>query len=374
MLNIIGRRLLYLVPVLFVVTFGTSLLLDLVPGDPVAAALGDGITPESYERARVELGLDRGVVERYLDWLGDAVTGDFGRSLIQPGIEVSDLIKQALPITLQLAVMAAFIALVIAIPMGVSSAHREGSRFDRVNGALAAAIISVPPFLAALILIFLFVFHEGIPRYLVLAGGLAVVATQVGAGVRVARRPRGSFPTWRLVVALVVLAVTVALFVAWPSFGRIGFNRLTSDAGLRENLRTAFLPALTLALVELAVLSRLLRTDMTAVLQEDYISAARAKGMPMQRVLYRDALRPASFSLITLAGVSLGRLIGGTVVIEQVFAINGMGRTIVGNITAHDFPVVQAGVLVIATAYVIINALVDISYAFLDPRIRRGRA
>jgi peptide/nickel transport system permease protein len=372
-LNTIGRRLLYLVPVLFVVSFGTSLLLELVPGDPVAAALGDGGTPESYAAARTELGLDRPVVERYFDWLGKAVTGDFGRSLINPGIEVRDLITQALPITLELALLAGLMAFVVAVPLGVAAAQQEGSRFDRANGAIAAALISVPPFLAALILIFLFVFHEDIPRYGFLTVGLAVVARQLWVSVAAARRPRGTLPRGRLVVAAVVLAVAVGVFLAWPSFGRVGFDRLTSEAGLRENLRSAFLPALTLALVEVAVLSRLLRTDMTAVLQEDYISAARAKGMPMRRVLYRDALRPASFSLVTLAGVSLGRLIGGTVIVEQVFAIQGMGRTIVGNITAHDYPVVQAGVLVIATAYVVINALVDISYALLDPRIRRGR-
>ena len=149
MLATIVKKLLYLLPVLFVVSFGTSLLLELVPGDPVAAALGDSITPEGYEQARTELGLDRSVPERYADWLGGAVTGDFGRSIVNPGVEVADLIRQSLPITLQLAAMALAIALVVSVPLGVWSAYREGTAFDRGSESLAAWIISVPPFLAA---------------------------------------------------------------------------------------------------------------------------------------------------------------------------------------------------------------------------------
>ena len=366
MIRTIAKKLLYLIPVLFVVSFGTSLLLELVPGDPVAAALGDSITPESYERARIELGLDKGVVERYGDWLGDAVGGDFGRSIVSPGLEVRDLIQQSLPITLQLAAMALVIALVIAIPVGVWSAYREGTTFDRSTEALAAGIISVPPFLAALLLIFLFVFHDAVPRHGTLVAGLVIAAWLAGRAFQF-RRPGPA------VAAAVIAVVAVGLWSAWPSFPRIGFVRLTSEEGLRENLRSAFLPAFTLALTEIAVFTRLLRTDMSVILREDYISAAKAKGMPVRRILFRDALKPSSFSLITLAGVSLGRLIGGTVIIEQVFGIQGMGRLIVGSISTRDFPIVQAGVLVIATAYVLINTAVDISYAFLDPRIRRGR-
>jgi peptide/nickel transport system permease protein len=372
-LHTIGRKLLYLVPVLFVVSFGASLVLELVPGDPVAAALGESITPESYERARLELGLDRGVIERYVDWLGDTVTGDFGRSVVSPGLRVGDLIQQALPITLQLAAMALLIALVVSIPLGVWSAYREGSLFDRATGGLAAGIISVPPFLAALLLIFFFVFHDRVPRSIVLVGGCLTAVFLAGRARAQVRQQSQGLTARNLAAAMVVLGITLAVWAAWPSFPRIGFVRITDEEGIRENLRSAFLPALTLALTEIAVFTRLLRTDMSVVLREDYISAAKAKGMPVRRILYLDALRPSSFSLITLAGVSMGRLIGGTVIIEQVFGIQGMGRLVVGSIRNHDFPIVQCGVLVIATAYVLINTAVDISYAFLDPRIRRGR-
>jgi peptide/nickel transport system permease protein len=373
-LRTLGLRLLNLVPVLFVVSFGTSLLLQLVPGDPVVAALGDNVTPESYARAHHELGLDQSALHRYFDWVGHALTGDLGHSLVNPGQPVGKLITDALPVTLEIAVLALLMALLLAIPSGMWAAYREGSRFDSVSGGVAAGAISIPPFLLALFLIFFFVFHQGIVRYAFLVVGLLVVlriawsacgwlgaATGRGTGAR------------RLAVAAVVGAVVVAVWRRWPDFPRVGFVRLTSGRGLRENLRSAFLPALALGFTEFAVFSRLLRSDMVSVLQEDYILSARAKGMPIRRILLKDALRPSSFSLVTLAGVSLGRLIGGSIIIEQVFAIQGLGRLVVGNVTVHDYPIVQGGVLVIATGYVVLNTLVDDSYGLIDPRVRRGR-
>jgi peptide/nickel transport system permease protein len=170
-----------------------------------------------------------------------------------------------------------------------------------------------------------------------------------------------------------VLLVTLLLWTRWPEFPRQGFVRVTSDEGIWTNLRHAFLPALTLALTEAAVFMRLLRSDLISTLQDDFILSAKAKGMPTWRIMVRDALRPSSFSLITVAGVALGRLIGGTVIVETIFNLPGMGTMIVDAIGANDFRVVQAGVLVIAVFYVMINAIIDISYAYLDPRIRRGR-
>jgi peptide/nickel transport system permease protein len=148
---------------------------------------------------------------------------------------------------------------------------------------------------------------------------------------------------------------------------------LTSDEGIVENLRSAFLPALTIALAEIAVFTRLLRGDLIATLQEDFILAAKAKGVRPARIMWHEALRPSSFSLVTLLGVSLGRAIGGTVIVETIFGIQGVGRLVVNDgVIPGDYPVVQGGVLVIAVFYVGINALVDITYLWLDPRIRRG--
>lgn len=373
MLRTFGRRLLRLVPVLFLVSLATFFLLELVPGDPAVSIAGPEASTESIERIRTELGLDRGVVERYVEWLGNVVTGDLGSSLLRPTSSVSELVRASLPITLQLAAMALLLALVVAVPLALWSAYREGAAFDRASNVLTAAIISVPSFLAALLLAFFFVFYTGVPRAFALIAGLGV-----GLSLLLAAYRRYGDDTNRAVVLRVIAGVVAALagwwvFSTFPEFPRTGFVRLTDERGLWDNLRSAFLPAFTLALTEIAVFVRLLRSDLVSTLQEDFILAARAKGMPVWRVLWRDALRPSSFSLVTLAGVSLGRLIGGTVIVETVFGIPGMGRLIVNEgVVLGDFTVVQGGVLVIAVFYVLINLLVDVSYLYLDPRIRRA--
>lgn len=373
MLQTLARRLLRLIPVLFLVSLATFMLTELVPGDPAVAALGPEASPERLELARQELGLDQPIVTRYVDWLGGVVRGDLGNSLLRPASSVSELLRESFPVTLQLALMGLVIALVGAIPLAIWSAYRAGAPFDRSTNAFTSALISVPSFLAALILIFFFVFHTDAPRLLLLAAGLGLsVSLGYSAFRRYGDDTNGAVAI-RAVTAVAVAAGAIWLATRFPTFPRRGFVRITSDQGLGANLRSAFLPALTLALTELAVFTRLLRTDMIATLQEDFILAARAKGMPVRHILWRDALRPSSFSIITLAGVSLGRLIGGTVIVETIFGIQGVGRLIVQNgVLLGDFTVLQGGVLVIAVFYVTINLVVDMSYAWLDPRIRRG--
>jgi len=372
MLRTIAPKILHLVPVLFVVSLGTFLLLELVPGDPAIAFLGEEATPAEVEIVQLQLGLDKPLVERYFVWLGDAVTGDLGTSLMFPQSTVTDLVQQAMPLTLQLAVMALTMSLLLAIPLAMWTAYREGTTVDRVSGAGAAVIISLPPFLAALILIYFFVFNPTLPKHLLfvvgLVGTLALLVKSVQAGGKELRPERAR----RLVGAILLLLFTLWALNKWPTWPRIGFSRLTSGNGFGENLRHIFLPVFVLGMTEVAIFSRLLRTDLIATLSEDFILSARAKGIPTWRILMQDALRPSSFSLITLAGVGLGRLIGGTVIIETIFGIQGMGRMVAGNITTNDFPIVQGGVLVIATVYVLLNLFVDVAYSYLDPRIRRG--
>jgi peptide/nickel transport system permease protein len=158
----------------------------------------------------------------------------------------------------------------------------------------------------------------------------------------------------------------------WQIFPVTGWERLT--AGVGPNLKHAFLPALTLGLAEFAIYTQLLRGDMAATLQEDFILSARARGLSSRHVLMREALRPSSFSLITLAGVNLGRLIGGTVIIESLFGLGGVGRLITQAIPQKDFPVLQGSVLILAVAYLLINTIVDVAYNFIDPRVRRGHS
>ncbi|MGH9187142.1 MAG: ABC transporter permease [Acidimicrobiales bacterium] len=378
MVRTIGLKLAHLVPVLFLVSLATFFMLELIPGDPAFTIAGPDATPEQYQAIRDELGLDRPLLERYTDWLGDTLTGDFGRAFLPPERPVSEMIASRLPVTMQITLMGLGIALVIAIPMALLAAARPGSPLDRVSTAGAFGAISVPSFLAGLLLIFFFVFRQDIVRWLVLLVGLALLVSLAVPAVRRARTyPPGAHQrryVLRTVALLAVgLAVLVVLFVTFPRFPRQGFERITGDGGIRENLRSAFLPALTLGLVEAAVWMRLLRSDLIGTLQEDFILSARAKGMPKWRILVRDALRPSSFSLITVAGVSLGRAIGGSIIVEHIFNLPGMGTMMIQAINGNDFRVVQTGVLLIAVFYVAVNAVVDLSYSYLDPRIRRGR-
>lgn len=318
MLRHIGARLALLVPILFLVTLATFLLLELGPGDPAAAILGNAGSPADYQRIRTEMGLDKPPVQRYLEWIGGVFTGDLGRNLVPPIEPVSTRLLRALPVNLELTVLTLIMALVTAIPLAVWSARRAGKPLDRWIAAGTVGAISVPPFLSGLLL-------------------------------------------------LLALAISVPLFP-------LGQWVRPTDGGWGPNLYHAFLPALTLALAEAPVFVRLLRSDLVATLQENFILAARAKGMSMRHILWREALRPSSFSLITLAGVSAGRLLGGTIIVEVVFGLPGLGSVIIDAAQNNDFKLVQGGVLLIAAIYLLLNLTVDVLYGYLDPRIRRQHA
>jgi peptide/nickel transport system permease protein len=315
-IRLVASRLLRLIPVLFIVSLATFLMVNLIPGEPAIAILGPNASRADYLRVNHELGLDRPVVERYFDWLGGAVRGDLGVNLLPPTEHVSARLARALPVNIELALLAMALSLAIAIPLGMWSAYRAGSRFDRIVTGVSFAAISVPTFLAAVLMVLVFAINWGL------------------------------FPVSQ-----------------WAR---------PTEEGWLTNLHHAFLPALALALPEAAVFTRLLRNDMMATLQEDFVLAARAKGMSTWHVLTRQALRPSSFSLVTLCGISMGRLIGGTIIIEQVFALPGLGRVIVTAAKNNDFTLVQGGVLLVAVIYVTINLVVDILYGVLDPRVRRA--
>ncbi|MEE4492714.1 ABC transporter permease [Streptomyces sp. BE230] len=308
-------KVLELVGVLLIASMGVFSLVVLLPGDPAVDILGGGRSPAEYAELRTELGLDQSLVTRYLDWLGGVLTGDLGQSVVPPQSDVTDRVMSALPVSFEIAALGLLIALLIAVPLAMWSAYRENSTADRIIGAGTFGVLSVPSFLAGLLLIMLLVNSAG-----------------------------------------------------W--FPRSEWIRL-GDGDLLGNLHHAFLPALTVALAELAMFTRVLRGDLIVTLREDYILAARAKGMNPLRILFTDALRPSSFSLVTLLGLSLGRLIGSTVVVEYLFALPGMGTLVVNAAGQGDYPMVQGAVLTIAVIYVVINAGIDLSYGYLDPRTRR---
>ena len=305
-----------LIATLFVVSLLTFLLVEQLPGDPILAILPPEALDdlENIERIRKELKLDDSVFTRYARWVGDALQGDLGKSYItdQP---VAEAIKDRIPVTIELALLATIIAALFAIPIGALAAYREGGYFDRITSALTTAALSIPGFLAGIFFIWLF-----------------------------------------------------TLKFNWlPS---TGWNRL-SEKGLLANLQTAILPASALALAPLAINARLIRADMIGTLKEDYILSARAKGLRDRYILMRHALRPSSLPAVTVFPLHLDGLIGGTVVIEMVFALPGLGTRLISGSYHRDVIMIQGITLFIATVYVVVNTAVDLLYLALDPRIRR---
>jgi peptide/nickel transport system permease protein len=316
MLHFLGRRLLYLVPVVLAVTLLTFLVASLLPGDLALAILGDQATPENVAALREKLGLDLPLWQRYLHWLSGIVVGDFGQSH-RTGEMVLHAILGRLPVSIELMLLAQIGAIVIGVPLGILCAAKANSTLDRAISGGAFGLLSMPPFMLAILLIFVF-------------------SVQFG-----------------------VLPAT-------------GYTAFADDPV--ANIVSMTLPALALALVEWPVLMRVLRSDMITTLQEDFIAMAKAKGLHHRRILFVHALKPSSLTLVTVIGLNIGRLIGGTVVIETIFALPGVGRLLVEAIYTRDFIVLQGGVLFVAVGYVVVNFTVDVLYTVLDPRIRHGRA
>jgi peptide/nickel transport system permease protein len=314
MIKLVGHRLLYLMPVLFGVALLTFLIASLLPGDLADVLLGDQATPATLAAVRHDLGLDQPIGLRFLHWLGRALQGDLGRSF-RSGQTVVAAIGERLPVSIELMLLAQTAALAIAIPLAILCAVRQGGRFDRFFTGAAFASLSVPSILSAIVLI------------------------------------------WLLAVKLEWLPAT-------------GYVPLSE--GLASNLRGFILPALTLALGEWPVLMRVLRSDMISTLQEDYIAMARAKGLRPTRILLVHALKPSSLTLVTVTGINLARLLGGALIVEYVFALPGIGRLLIGSIFNRDLVLLQGVVLFVGTSFVLVNLGVDMLYAVLDPRIRRG--
>jgi peptide/nickel transport system permease protein len=303
--------------VILLVTFLVILLMGLAPGSVATVILGDSATPHAVASLEHQMGLDRSVFVQWFSWLGSAVQGRLGTSPVtnQP---VATAIVDRLPVTLEIAFLALLIALVIGVLLAtVAAQRRPDSLLDRGINGLTSVFLAIPAFVAAPVLVYL----------------LAVKA---------------------------------------PVFPVTGWVPLTD--GLGANLRTAFLPALCVALIEVAVFQRILRADLRTTLREDYVEAARAKGLSDRYVLWRHAFRPASFSLLTVAGVSLGRLIGGTIIVESFFSLPGLGQLVSTAVTSRDIVTVQGTVAFVAAAYVLVNTLVDLAYEFLDPRVKSAGA
>lgn len=317
--GVIVRRQLFsvarLVLLLVLVSIVTFLLLSLIPGDPVEGLLPPGATEEMVEEIRRAYGLDLPLWERYFVWIGNVLQGDFGVAL-RSREAVSTMILDRAPVSLELAFLAVVVALVIAIPTAIYTAYRPGGYIDRVVGVVTSALLATPAFVLGLLLLFIV--------------ALQFQLLPIGGWVPFAEDPIG-------------------------------------------HIRSLILPVLTLSAAECVLFIRVLKGDMMATLQQDHVLSARARGLPTSRILMRHAFRQSSFSLLTVVGLSIGRLIGGAIIVETIFRLPGLGSFVVAAIVGRDFMVVQAVVLLSAVLYLVINTLVDLTYPLLDPRVRRAR-
>ena len=309
----IVRRLLLTVPVLFAMSVFVFLLIRLVPGDPVRTMLGFRATDENVAVVRAELGLDRPIVDQYLSWIGGVLQGDMGRDFISDA-PLTELLAQRLPVTLELTILAMGLAVLVGVPLGALAATR-GRWTGRATSGFVIAAISVPDFWLGIMLVLLFsgVFH-----------------------------------------------------ILPPS----GYTPIGEDLG--ENLRYMILPVLTLASGEAAYILRTTRGAMESTLGSPFILFLRAKGVTERRITFHHALRNAAVPIVTVIGIQFGVLLGGAIVVETLFALPGVGRLIVTGIQQRNYPVVQAGVLVVAALFIVVNVLTDLVYGVLDPRLGEG--
>ena len=288
------------------------MVVRVLPGDPALIMLGIEASPDAVAKMREALGLDRPVPVQYADWVGRAALGDLGRS-IQYDVPVAGLIASRLSVTLPLTIMAAALMVMAAIPLGVFAATRHRRWGDYAAMTLSQLGIAVPGFWAGLLLILLF-------------------------SVKLGWFHAGGFDGW--------------------------------GQGVGHALKSLLLPAVALGLFQFAVLARTTRSALLEVLREEYVKTARAKGVAERAVIFRHALKNAMIPILTVAGVQLGQLMAGSIILESVFYLPGLGRLALGAISARDLPVVQGVVLFVASAIVVINAAVDVLYGVLDPRIR----
>ncbi|WP_291298027.1 ABC transporter permease [Elioraea sp.] len=314
MLRYAVRRIAASVPVLLLVTLISFSMMHLVPGDPAAAIAGAGATNAEIEAIRLQLGLDKPFLVQLATWYGGLLQGDLGRSILL-NRPVWQAIVERLPITLPLALFALLLTLLIGIPAGIIAALRANTWIDQAVTGLAMLGVSVPSFWLALMLIVLFGVHlEWLPT---------------GGFVPFSENP-----------------------VAWA--------------------RSMVLPSISLALLQIGLLARITRGTMLEVLRQDYVRTARAKGLPGWMVIGKHALKNVMVPVVTVIGISFGLLLSGSIVIETVYGMPGIGRLIANAIFGRDYPVIQGGLLLTGTVLVLLNLVVDLLYAVIDPRVRYG--
>jgi peptide/nickel transport system permease protein len=316
------KRMMEIVPTILMITLVVFMMMRSIPGDPVVALLGDAYTEEDAVRVRADFGLDRPVVVQYLIWLGKLVQGDWGTSILSGRPVLQDVLVR-LPVTIELIALSMAVALAIAIPAGIVGALRQNTWADYTATSVAMIGVSIPEFFIGVLL--LLVFSIGLGGLLPSSGWVYLP---------------GTCPT------------------------------LFCNVGVLGNVQHVLMPALALGVGRAALLTRLLRASMLEVIRTEYVTTARAKGLAERPVVFKHALKNALIPTVTVMGLQVGFLIGGAIVVETLFAMPGLGTFGIDAIIARDYQQVQGFALITAFAFVMINLLVDLTYTFLDPRIR----
>ena len=357
MTTYILRRLILSIPVLFGILFATFALARLIPGDPCRAMLGEKATKVVCDEFNHRHGLDKPIPIQFGVYVSEIAQGDFGNSF-RYSKPITELLMERLPTTLELAFAALLIAVVVGIPLGVISAVRHNTWVDVATMMWANIGVSMPVFWLGLMLAYVFALTlKGTPFQLPPSGRLSAGLITIPF-----------FETWGLELTEGTFIYTISDFISRMNI----FNAVLAGNWVVFNdaVTHLILPALALSTIPMALIARMTRSSMLEVLGQDYIRTARAKGLARRAVILKHAFRNALLPLVTVIGLSLGGLMGGAVLTETVFNLSGVGRILYDGITARDYGIVQGFTVVIAIFFVALNLIVDISYAYLDPRIR----
>jgi peptide/nickel transport system permease protein len=318
------KRILQVIPTVLMITLVVFAMMQAIPGDPIVALLGDAYDEEDAIRLRREYGLDKPIVEQYAIWLGKLMRGDWGESYLS-GRNVLDDVVLRLPITVELIILAMAVALIIALPAGIIAALRQNTWADYTAMTSALVGISIPDFFLGILLLLVFSFAL---QGLLPSSGWVYLP--------------GTCPT------------------------------VVCNESVWGNLKHVIMPAIALGVGRAAILTRLLRASMLEVIRMEYITTARAKGLVESLIIIKHALKNALIPTVTIMGLQVGFLIGGAIVVETLFAIPGLGTYGINAIITRDYQQVQGFILLVALCFVLVNFLVDLTYSFLDPRIRYG--
>jgi len=351
------RRLLMAIPVLLGILIVTFALARMIPGEPCKAMLGEKATAEVCERFNIRYGFDKPITTQFGIYMSNILKGDFGDS-IRFSRPVTIILIERLPLTFELGSIALLIAVIIGIPAGVLSAVKRNSIIDVINMVFANIGVSMPVYWLGLMLAYIFaLLLKDTPFWLPPTGRITAGLVAVPF-----------YEVWGWTLAKESISYHFAEFVA----NLYIFNSLiTGDWKVFvDALKHLILPSVALSTIPLAIIARMTRSSMLEVMKQDYIRTARAKGLKKNKVILRHAFRNALLPIITIIGLQVGTIFAGAVLTESIFGLAGVGRILFEAITARDYPIIQAFTVVIAMGYVFINLIVDLSYVFIDPRIR----